>query len=74
MAVATRVRYIVVRRQVHGPQEGRAVGRGVQQVDAHGRCDRRSYKNVEIQHDEGEWWIHTIEGIRWHSQKKRPYQ
>jgi len=55
VAVVTRVRHLAVRRQVHGPQERRAAGHSVQPSDAHGHRDRRSHKNMEIQHDEGEF-------------------
>lgn len=30
-----------------------ASGRGVQSTDAHGSVDRRSYKNMALQYDEG---------------------
>lgn len=53
VAVAAGIRHLAVRRQVHGPQEGRAVGHSVQQVDAHGHHHRRSHKDMEIQHNEG---------------------
>lgn len=53
VAVVAGIRFVVVRGQVYGSQERRVAGHRVQPIDAHGHHDRRSHKDMEIQHDEG---------------------